>query len=481
MSSPLSMLKKMKRTPLQGPLTDKGGRQKVPFRRNMFKEFQTQLTDDDGESSGQNLPPSSNTLNNPASTSKSKAPLKKGAPPTDFELMSAMMQRVTLLERTVRSQAQEIEQKSKRVSFLEEKVKLLKDSENTCDLRDDVERRCQQLQNQVCEMESFLNDYGLIWVGDENQPLNSERSLWQPDASEVRKFHMNFDIVLQRIRELNVVSGEGESFIQPTSTGAQLAKKDPIQLSLYSNGIVMFDGPFRSYQEQSTQECMQDLMDGYFPSELQDRFPDGVPFKVHDRRDEEFISRLPWNKFPGEGQAVLGDKDETSSVVSSKLPGKKLSMDQFLSKIPRVVLKAGRVIDVRDSLRRTLQGSSDARSSSVILVDTPALQAMRERLQTSGDDRPSSACEVLTLKVKSEDGNHTYVLKMSSSETIGNLRQYLDKHRGVHLNGYDIISVYPQCCYDEDSHTLQSCGLTINAALLLRNRRHPNSQTEVIK
>ena len=26
--------------------------------------------------------------------------------------------------------------------------------------------------------------------------------------------------------------------------------------------------------------CMQDFMDGYFPSELQNTFPDGVPFKV---------------------------------------------------------------------------------------------------------------------------------------------------------------------------------------------------------
>lgn len=64
---------------------------------------------------------------------------------------------------------------------------------------------------------------------------------------------MNFDLVLQRIKELNVLAGEGESFVQSTARGAQLAKKDPIQLRLYSNGIVMFDGPFRSYQEHSTQ------------------------------------------------------------------------------------------------------------------------------------------------------------------------------------------------------------------------------------
>lgn len=82
------------------------------------------------------------------------------------------------------------------------------------------------------------------------------------DASVVRNFRMNFDLVLQRIRELNVLAGEGECFVQSTATGAQLAKKEPIQLSLHSNGIVMFDGPFRSYQEQSTQVSFAKLLRG---------------------------------------------------------------------------------------------------------------------------------------------------------------------------------------------------------------------------
>ncbi|XP_035528926.1 UBX domain-containing protein 11 [Morone saxatilis] len=482
MSSPLSMLKKTRRTPLLDPQSEQGGRPKVPFRRNLLKEIQAGLTDEDDKSSDPHPLLTSHTRPNDSSTSKSKAPLKKGAPPSDFELMSAMMQRVTLLEKTVRSQAQEIERKDKRITVLEEKLRLLKESGCTHDPsgRDDLERRCQHLQSQVCEMESFLNDYGLIWVGDgessdsaeSEQPHNAERGLWQPDPSEVRSFHMNFDLVLQRIRELNVLAGEGECFVQSTATGAHLAKKDPIQLSLYSNGVVMFEGPFRSYQERSTQRCMQDLMDGYFPSELQERFPDGVPFEVHDRRDEEFIFRLPWKKFPGEGQAVRGEKDG----VSSQLPGKRLSVDQFLNRLPKVVVRAGRVIDIRDSVRAVLQVSSDAQSSnSVILIDTPVLQAMKERLQTCSSDRPSSARDVITLKVKSEDGNHTFILKMCFSETIGHLRQYLDKHRGGGLPGYDIISAYPQCCYGDDCQTLQSCGLTTNVTLLLRKRKQPHS------
>lgn len=115
--------------------------------------------------------------------------------------------------------------------------------------------------------------------------------------------------------------------------------------------------------------------------------PHKLIVKVHDRRDEEFTVRLPWDKFPGEGQAVHGGRYDSASVVVSQIPGlscsrhtdthklssrslswhfhiycwftgKKLTTHQFLSRLPKVVVKAGRVIDIRDSLRATLQVSS---------------------------------------------------------------------------------------------------------------------------
>ncbi|TNN76298.1 UBX domain-containing protein 11 [Liparis tanakae] len=217
------------------------------------------------------------TAANDATTSKSKARPKKGAPPSDFELMSAMMRRVSLLERNVTSQAKEIKLRDERISALDAKLRLLTELEGTHPGCSEIlERRCQQLQSQ-----GFLEDYGLIWVGDGASE--------QPDSPLVRGFNMDFDLVLQRTSALNILAGEGESFVQSTATGAQFAQKDPIQLSLYRNGIVMFEGPFRSYQEHSTQRCMQDLMDGYFPSELQERFPDGVPFKCQFDDDRQTL------------------------------------------------------------------------------------------------------------------------------------------------------------------------------------------------
>uniref|UniRef100_A0A3B4Y0M7 UBX domain-containing protein 11 n=1 Tax=Seriola lalandi dorsalis TaxID=1841481 RepID=A0A3B4Y0M7_SERLL len=288
---------------------------------------------------------------------------------------------------------------------------------------------------------SFLNDYGLLWVGDgETSDSEDCAQTYSSGISGVRDFYMNFDLVMLRIMELNILAGEGESFVQSTATGAQLAKKEPIQLRLYSNGIVMFDGPFRSYQEHSTQQCMRDLMDGYFPSELQERFPDGVPFEVCLRF------------FPFACQQMC------KVMTYQKLT--------FLNRLPKVVVKAGRVIDVRDSLRATLQVRN---SESVVFIDTAALQAMRERYSEISD-RPSSPRDVITLKVKSEDGSHTYILKMCFSETIDLI--LLSKLSLLCLrNNATLVAAYPPCCYDDDCRTLPSCGLTTNATLLLR-RRH---------
>ena len=74
---------------------------------------------------------------------------------------------------------------------------------------------------------------------------------------------------------------------------------DPVQLTLYANGILMFEGPFRPFTDPSTQTCIQDIMDGYFPGELQKRYPDGVPFIVSLVDGVPFIVSLAFSSYPG--------------------------------------------------------------------------------------------------------------------------------------------------------------------------------------
>lgn len=93
----------------------------------------------------------------------------------------------------------------------------------------------------------------MIWVGsykEHDEQANSQL----PGAANARKtFRMNYDLVLQNIQALNFEAGEGESHVTAIPGGAKLTQQSSIPLWLYKNGIVMFSGPFRSYQDPSTQ------------------------------------------------------------------------------------------------------------------------------------------------------------------------------------------------------------------------------------
>lgn len=49
---------------------------------------------------------------------------------------------------------------------------------------------------------------------------------------------------------------------------------------LYANGVLLGGGPFRPYSDSECAQLVRDLLDGYFPSELQERYPNGIPLAV---------------------------------------------------------------------------------------------------------------------------------------------------------------------------------------------------------
>ncbi|CAM2104803.1 UBX domain-containing protein 11 isoform X1 [Caretta caretta] len=473
MSSPLSSLGKHRRVPLQSP-----GKRTVPFKLSAYNEDEAALLNDI-------LSPRTKFPVQDISPSCSKGTATKtsthGAAPTDMELMSSMMQKIALLEQKAKSQAQEIQLKARKVAELEKQVKILqkgKDSPESSGI-EELEVKCLQLQNQVWEMERFLNDYGLIWVGERNEQLEElkslkkqenqpSRGLWKPGHSTVSNYPIDFDLIFENLKDLNVLAGEGVSQIERTAGGARLRQPQSISLTFYQNGIVMFNGPFRSYEEPSTQQCLQDIMDGYFPSELQTRYPDGVPFQVTDRRDVFFRERQLPENFPGQGQ-VVGHLKSTEVKETSEIPGPKLSPEQFLNKLPKSLIREGQVIDIRGPIKETLQGSDGTSSNEVILVETPSLAAMKERLQADEQDQPP-APNISTLRIKSENGEQTYIVKMLFTETIGDLRRHLAQSRGGESQLYEIISTFPQRVYADNFMTLQECGLIPNASLLLRKK-----------
>lgn len=459
MSSPISSLKKGKRNPLDPRQVQ------VPFRNPNHSP------DDIKRESLLKLPKSSSSTN----------------VPSDHDLLGSMMTRLTQAEQQLKASQTKLIEKDKKIHILEEKAKLLEKARGyNSDTITELERKCRRLQTQVFQMEEFLADYGMIWVGDDHaesdehtprqspEGRHSHQGVWKPDSSLVSdsrtEFAMDFDCVLNNIRELNILAGEGCSDITRTKDGARLKVRDPVPLYLYSNGILMFDGPFRPYSDPMTQQCMQDIMDGFFPSELQIRYPDGVPLEVQDKRDVMFEDKRTALLFPGTGQSLIGDEDSSKSLkVETKPPGQRQqSVDQFLSRLPQSVIKEGKIIDVRSGVANVIKGASG--HSDIKVLETPVLQDIKSR--SSDSSRPQSGkAQVTTLRIKSETGEVTYILKMKFTDTVGDVRRHIDAERSSDALPYAIKTSFPNQVYDNPSLTLQECGLVPNATLHLLSKK----------
>lgn len=214
----------------------------------------------------------------------------------DSELIATITRKVQDLEQQVKAQTDEMLSKDQKIRALEELVETLQEHKGQMSLQrqEELETMCRQLQQQVNEMERFLGDYGLQWVGepmdqedleditgseDEKRNWMTSKKFWKPGDSLVPP-EVDFDRLLASLKDLSELVVDSDTQVMPVPGGAQLHVLEPIPLKLYRNGIMMFDGPFRPFHDPSTQSCLRDILDGFFPSELQRLYPDGVPFKV---------------------------------------------------------------------------------------------------------------------------------------------------------------------------------------------------------
>jgi len=65
--------------------------------------------------------------------------------------------------------------------------------------------------------------------------------------------------------------------------------------------------------------------------------------------------------------------------VTSVLPGPRLTAEQFLSKLPKSVIRDSKVVDVRSSIRDVLEGAKSEGSATTQIVETEQVQEMQKR------------------------------------------------------------------------------------------------------
>ncbi|XP_066126119.1 UBX domain-containing protein 11 isoform X1 [Saccopteryx bilineata] len=467
MSSPLASLGKTRRAPLQSEPVN-SGRRKIKLYGD--EDEVDVLNDGHGTEERISVPSCYGGIG---------APVSRQVPGFhDSELMATMARKVRDLEQQVKAQNDEILSKDQKIRALEELVETLQEHEGQVSLKrqEELETMCEQLQRQVGEMERFLGDYGLQWVGEPMDQDDSEHTthseddkrnwmtamkFWKPGDSLVAP-EVDFDRLLASLKDLSELVGDSDTQVVLVPGGARLRALEPIPLTLYRNGIMMFDGPFQPFHDPATQRCLRDILDGFFPSELQRLYPNGGPFKVSDLRNQVYPED-GLDLFPGEGRVVGWQK------IQMEHPGSRMTAEKFLNSLPKFVIHQGEVIDIRGPIRDTLQNCCPRPAQiQEIVVETPALAAERERSQES----PQSPAPPLSmLRIKSENGNQAFLLMMRPEDTVGDVRTLLAQARAVDANSFEIFSTFPPIVYHEDMITLQAAGLVPNATLLLRARK----------
>ena len=202
----------------------------------------------------------------------------------------------------------------------------------------DLESKNQRLRNQVHEMESFLKDYGLVWVG-RNHGANNH--------VEAPKPQIDFAILFSRLDELNELAGAGKKVVQVKGKKAVFGRKEGIPLSVYKDGIMLFRGPFRPYTSDNARSFLNDVMDGYFPAEFKDKYPDGVVFEINDSSDKTYDDKM---KAHEENESSSSNGFKAFGGIGKSCNSPKMKTQEFLNRLPEKIICGGEVIQIRQDI-----------------------------------------------------------------------------------------------------------------------------------
>jgi hypothetical protein len=281
----------------------------------------------------------------------------------DNKFTTTLLKRLTDQEIELKNLHKQLHEKMKLILSLENENHNLKQQNGDKNfLLNEIEQLQEEnnhLHHKINDMENFLNDYGLVWVGYEGEhystndhiTLNKNDNHDQDDIDN--NFQFDHKIFIQKINELNqLIYNEPTQVMIKNKIGSIIhpsEKIKTIKIISYQNGLMINNGPFRRKQSVTYRHFIQDILDGFFPTEFKNDYPDGVLFDFHDQFHN-----------------VYEENSETKP---------KLNPNQFLAKLPKTVIKNGNIFDIRQNIAEKIGVSLPAikQASDITLESSPTL------------------------------------------------------------------------------------------------------------
>ena len=428
-----------------------------------------------------------------------RPPRAAAAAAPDADLLASMASKLSGLEHENRALRQQASARDRELSELrKENAQLDSAVESAAPGGVEQLRVMRRLQRQIHEMEGFLADYGLVWVGGGEDDEDDESTV-APDAAEAgapkaggaaeagaaeagaaeaAPIEVNFDLLMRRVNELNTVVEADRMRMVRDGNKARFELPPSEKITVFRNGLMVREGPFRPFSATSAQQVVRDICDGFFPTEFKERYPAGVPLDVRDRRHDVFehadaADGTQTVAFSGAGHQ-LGRKVKTLADMGSaamELPGGG-GAEGLLRRLPPSVVHNGRVVDIRANVRKRLDAAAPPRddpsaASNARVADTPALHALQQCVE---DDETGARAvlandahsQITSLQVRVDGDGGRILFKMRFGDTVGALRHEIDKVRGA-STAYEVRTAFPNRAYSDAAQTLLDAGLTPSA------------------
>lgn len=243
-----------------------------------------------------------------------------------------------------------------------------------CESNVALRKRLERAWSELADMKAFLNDYGLIWIGDSgkadnaNQPSNAEQKHEEVDIAACT---MDINTLRQRIDELNSLAGNSERVFAAGADGKThyLQASQRLQLVALSDGFKLGNSPARRLASSaSNRRFMKDIYDGFLPSELKPEYPEGISFELVDRSN-----------------TTCDDSDSERRICNA---GGTSWQNNLLERLPKSkITRSGQIVDVRSDVQQMMNGKTAHAAEQANKMDEReqrrqrCLQAVQQRLQ----------------------------------------------------------------------------------------------------
>ena len=122
--------------------------------------------------------------------------------------------------------------------------------------------------------------------------------------------------ILRRVKrtKTNERDDQGKGASSETTDSIGGVKRPSIIITLYKNGFVVGDGPFRSNEEEKNKRFLNDLAKGECPAELETEDHKHGLVQVKDKHDIEYVTPS-YVAFEGQGHSLAAGAAERASDV----------------------------------------------------------------------------------------------------------------------------------------------------------------------